>query len=64
MRRNNAFAFKGKDAPWRKENASEETVLIGTRVVIIFQRTDESGLDVQNKLNRFRAYSGRSDCST
>ena len=52
---NNTFAFKGKEAPWRRENASEETVLIGTRVIIIFQRTDESGLDVQNKLNRFRA---------
>lgn len=52
---NNVFAFKGREAPWRRENASEETVLIGTRVIIIFQRTGESGLDVQNKLNRFRA---------
>ncbi len=55
VRMNNAFAFKGREAPWRSENASEETVLIDTRVIIIFQRATESGLDVQNKLNRFRA---------
>ena len=52
---NNVFAFKGREAPWRRENASEETVLIGTRVIIIFHRATEFGLDVQNKLNRFRA---------
>ena len=51
----NVFAFKGREAPWRRENASEETVLIGTRVIIIFRRADESELDVQNKLDRFRA---------
>ena len=52
---NNTFAFKGKEVAWRRENAYEETVLIGTRVIIIFRRADESELDVQNKLDRFRA---------
>lgn len=51
----NVFAFKGKEVAWRRENAYEETVLIDTRVIIIFQRADESELDVQNKLDRFRA---------
>ena len=51
----NVIPMKKKEATWRIENASEETVLIDTRVKIIFRRADESELDVQNKLDKFRA---------
>ena len=51
----NVVPMKKKEATWRSENAYEVTVLIDTRVIIIFRRANESELDVQNKLDGFRA---------
>ena len=51
----NVLVFTGKRPTWRDENAAEQTVLVGTQLIIIFRRAGESEMDVQRKLDRWRA---------
>jgi len=47
--------MKKKEATWRREHAIEHTFALGTRVIVIFRHPGESELDVQEKLDLFRA---------
>lgn len=51
----NVVRMKKKGETWRREHATEHTFLICTRVIVIFRHPGESDLDVQKKLDLFRA---------